>query len=223
MKDKIDGYQYYRNYHEIIRYLPDKERLKAYDMINDYMFDDIIPTDLKGILRGIFINLKMPLDTSKKNILNGKKGGRPKKKETKIITETITHEESPKETEEESELKPKHEPKPKANNISTFYFLISNFIFLKNKNLLRNKLNEWIKYKWERKEYYKETGFNSLLNKVEKQVNKHGEQKVIDLIDDCMANNYSGIIWDKLEPIKKTQNYKGMTSQELDEWERQDD
>ena len=108
----IDKFTFYKNYFEILKYLPDKDRLKMYDAILNYMFENKEP-ELNGLLQGIWINIKMPLDTNKKNINNGIKGGRPKNN-NQDKTQTTT------------QIKPKCEPKVKANNISYFLFLISN-------------------------------------------------------------------------------------------------
>lgn len=63
---------------------------------------------------------------------------------------------------------------------------------------LQAKMGEWITYKVERKESYKEQGMKSLLRQVENNQIKYGEQAVCNLIDECMANNWKGIIFDKL-------------------------
>lgn len=60
------------------------------------------------------------------------------------------------------------------------------------------KVNEWLDYKAEKRQQYKPTGLKSLITQIEKQVHQHGEAAVMQLIDDCMAANYQGIIWDKL-------------------------
>ena len=73
----INGFTFYKNYYDLIKYLPDNERLKLLDAILKYMFNNE-ETQLEGLLNGIWINLKMPLDNSKINIKNGKKGGAPK-------------------------------------------------------------------------------------------------------------------------------------------------
>ena len=65
------------------------------------------------------------------------------------------------------------------------------------------KMGEWITYKVERKEPYKEVGLKALLRKVENNALKYGEQAVCDLIDDCMASGWKGIIFDKLTETKK--------------------
>ena len=63
---------------------------------------------------------------------------------------------------------------------------------------LKLKLNEWLKYKAEKKQSYKPQGRHSLFVQMQKAVDKYGPAKLIDLIDLCMANNWQGIIWDKL-------------------------
>ena len=195
--EDIQGFTFYKNYYEIIKHLPNKEKILLYDAILEYMFENK-ETELNGLLNGIWINIKMPLDNNKKNIVNGKKGGRPKtQKEPK---------KNPKETEDETQK----EPKTKANNISYFLFLISNnnYKYIKENNNIYNKIIEWLKYKQERKELYKETGLNSLLKQIENNIDKYGEDVIINLISECMANNYKGIIFEKLEKIKQESKSK---------------
>lgn len=64
---------------------------------------------------------------------------------------------------------------------------------------LIEKICEWLTYKTEKKQSYKETGLKSLLRQIEKKEQEYGSISVINLIDDCMARNYQGIIWDKLQ------------------------
>ncbi len=66
------------------------------------------------------------------------------------------------------------------------------------------KMDDWIKYKTERKEPYKEQGMKSLLTQVEKKAMKYGDEAVCNLIDECMASNWRGIIFDRLENKKTT-------------------
>lgn len=72
-------------------------------------------------------------------------------------------------------------------------------------NDLKDKLDEWIIYKTERKESYKETGMKSLLRQIENNQITYGEQAVCDLIDDSMANGWKGIIFDRLKqkPVRQ--------------------
>ena len=72
---------------------------------------------------------------------------------------------------------------------------------------LKEALRGWLEYKAERKEKYVPTGFKSLLTQVKKNAEKYGEDAVLDLIEECKANNYQGVIWDKLAklPVKAQQ------------------
>lgn len=64
---------------------------------------------------------------------------------------------------------------------------------------LQSKMAEWIAYKAERKEAYKETGLKSLLRRVENNAAAYGDTAVCELIEECMGNNWAGIIFDKLK------------------------
>lgn len=192
--NEIKSFTFYRNYYEIIKYLPNEEKLELYNAILEYMFENKEPK-LDGLLKGIWINLKMPLDTSRSCIEKGKKGGAPKGNSNAKKT---------------SQKQPKNNLKTnqkQANNIFLFLlsnFFISNFLFLNNvdKDKLKNKVEEWLKYKIERKEPYKETGFKTLLARIESATSQYGVEEIISLIDECMANNYKGIIFEKLKGKK---------------------
>lgn len=64
------------------------------------------------------------------------------------------------------------------------------------------KMEEWVKYKMERNEPYKEQGMKSLLRQVENNALTYGDQAVCNLIDECMASNWKGIIFDRLKQRK---------------------
>lgn len=60
-------------------------------------------------------------------------------------------------------------------------------------------VEKWLQYKKERRESYKPTGLNSLISQIENNVDRYGEDAVIELIASCMAANWRGIIFDKLK------------------------
>lgn len=74
-----------------------------------------------------------------------------------------------------------------------------------NRYLLKMKLEEWLEYKTERKEDYTEIGLKSLLTQIKNNTEKYGETAIIELINECMASNYKGIIFDKLKPKGKNE------------------
>lgn len=77
--------------------------------------------------------------------------------------------------------------------------------------ILADKLREWFKYKTERKESYKEQGMKSLLRQIESNSSQYGDNAVVDLIEDSMANGWKGIIFDRLKqkPIQQRQQGTG--------------
>lgn len=70
---------------------------------------------------------------------------------------------------------------------------------------LSAKIIDWVAYKQERNDEYKEQGLKALLTIIQKNALKYGDNAVIDLIDQSMSNGWKGIIWDKLSE-KKPQN-----------------
>lgn len=72
---------------------------------------------------------------------------------------------------------------------------------------LDSAVREWVKYKKEKRQGYKEVGLSNLLTKIQREAQAHGEDKVADLIHECMANNWQGIIWDRL-----SEQHKGTVS-----------
>lgn len=86
---------------------------------------------------------------------------------------------------------------------------------------LQAKIEEWIAYKTERKEPYKEQGMKSLLRRIENNAQQYGEQAVCELIDECMASNWKGIIFDRLKNRQKPNSggyQKRTKADELDDF-----
>ncbi len=100
------------------------------------------------------------------------------------------------------EAKPDAEEKPKKETMIQIFERLSPDYAIPDE--VSVKMREWFKYKTERKEPYKEQGMKSLLRRVEKQTDKYGPKAVVDLIEECMSNNWKGIIWDIIE--KKNEN-----------------
>ena len=65
------------------------------------------------------------------------------------------------------------------------------------------KIKEWLKYKSVRRETYKSTGLTALLNRVSQKSGEYGENPVMALMDESMANGWRGIIWDRLKGEEK--------------------
>lgn len=107
------------------------------------------------------------------------------------------------EGEEEIEVDKKEKKSVRETTHIIFQRLVSDYIF---SEALQEKIGEWITYKTERKEPYKEQGMKSLLRQIENNAMKYGETAVCELIDECMASNWAGIIFDRLKnkPVKQS-------------------
>ena len=64
------------------------------------------------------------------------------------------------------------------------------------------KLSEWITSRLEQGDPITETGLKSLVSIAKDKVTKHGADAVAQLITECMASGYKGIVWDRLEKAR---------------------
>lgn len=198
--NSINSFTFYRDYYNLIDTISIKDKKDVLCAIVDYIFKDIEPK-LSGHNQAIINTLISQLNKSKNN----------SKRATKLIENNEPNEnqkktkQKPNENQNKTERKPNDIPNdiPNENKTSvlSFIYYINNFNNINNNNILINKLEDWFKYKQERKDKYTNTGIKTLLKKVNDNVSIYGCDKVIDLIEDSIANNYQGIIWDKLKNI----------------------
>ena len=66
---------------------------------------------------------------------------------------------------------------------------------------------EWLRYKSERREPYRTQGLRSLLRQLDASCHQYGDDAVVQLIGQCMASGWKGLIFDRLSsasPAKPT-------------------
>lgn len=64
---------------------------------------------------------------------------------------------------------------------------------------LRGAVEDWLQYKTEKRDPYKPQGLKSLVTEIKNNADRYGDAAVIELIRQCMSNNYRGIIFDRLK------------------------
>ena len=77
-----DSFIFYRSFYESFDGLSKKDKLLLFDAVCNYALNGIEP-ELNGVPLSMFKLLKPQLDANNRRFENGKKGGRPKKTETK--------------------------------------------------------------------------------------------------------------------------------------------
>lgn len=218
MRNKVKSYVTYDNYYGLIKLLNKENQKEIALAMMQYMFEDIEPNyDEESDLYAVWNSISLGLKTSKKQSLNVQKRYEETEKEE-------TNEDTKQPTKKDTKKDTKSATKKGTNNISYFLFLISNYNFniLKNKyteeniKTLKDTIINWLEYKDERREEYKERGIKSLLKQIENNADKYGIDEMIKLIEECMASNYKGIIFEKLEKKAKPQTQK-MSWQEKEE------
>ena len=63
--------------------------------------------------------------------------------------------------------------------------------------IMLDKVNEWLQYKKERKQSYKPTGLSVLFRQIQSEIDKHGEDFVISVIDKSIMNNWNGLFFER--------------------------
>lgn len=68
---------------------------------------------------------------------------------------------------------------------------------------LRNAVLKWLQYK---RYGYEELSMQSFIDKVVKCTEEYGETEVVNVINESIANLYSGVAWSNLNHVKKREN-----------------
>ena len=200
----------FSDFAEAIETLSDAEAGRLFRAMLLYAKTDEEPS-IVGNERFIWPIAKMNIDRQRDeyktkcsiNQENGKKGGRPKPKETQEnrlgFSETQNNPEEPKKSQDKDKDKDKDkeyipplsptrgkEEKPDVAELFGY-----------NKFLLE-AVNDWLAYKQEQRKPYKPVGLRNLLSAIQKKVSEYGEDAVVGVIRDSMSANYQGIVWDWL-------------------------
>lgn len=191
----IEYFCAYHSYLGSMEELNDTERGRLFTACLIYSKTGEAP-QLRGNERFVFPTLKAQIDRDKATY-----DSRCKKNSDNIRKRWNTDVydgEQPCTNDTKTKEKEKEKEKTKENNNippTPFSQIIASYSFSES---LMAKTTAWLKYKSERRESYKEQGLKSLLTQIQKNAAKYGEQAVIDLMEQCMAANWAGIIWDRL-------------------------
>ena len=199
----------------VTRELSESERGQLLLAVMEYLNGEE-PANLTGAAKIAFIVLKTQAERDEKSRKeyaqtqseNGKKGGRPKTEKSDGFSAKANESEKsdgfsakakkatgfsekPKKLEVEVELEQELEvhnnpPKPPESDLDAF------------EGQLREVVEEWLRYKHERREDYKPVGRKSLLSQIASNAKEYGDEAVADVIRESMSSGYKGIVFDRL-------------------------
>ena len=69
---------------------------------------------------------------------------------------------------------------------------------------LKEAFDDWLAYKQEKRQPYKERGLKSLITQVKRYADQFGEDETANAIRNSMASNYQGIVFDRIGKTEKT-------------------
>ena len=213
-----EQFTFYASFAKAISRIKKKaDRCEAYDAICRYaLYGEKPDLDNMADAAAITFDLIKPvLDTAKRKAENGKRGGSKKEakdKQNESKTEanskqTVSDIEVEKEGEVEGEIEKEGENEcyiapvipPLPETIPEAQAEITEFA-----GELGSAFADWIAYKRERRETYKDTGYRNLVTQVRNAANAYGDAAVVEQIRNSIANRYQGITFDRLK--KNTQS-----------------
>lgn len=214
-------FTFYASYAAAISRIRKKaERCDAYDALVQYALTGEMP-DLETLpdVVAMFMEMALPtLDSSRRKAENGLLGGKKNKTESKPEADgkqeqteskpeangkqTESKKEKESKREEEREKEKENEcytpsPSPSSPKPKTATKLAEEIMVLWV-DPLRDAVFEWLAYKKEKGQNYKETGLRALLTQIQKAADQYGYQAVVDVIHTSMSANYAGIVFDRL-------------------------
>lgn len=200
-------FTFYASFFQSISRIKKKaDRCDAYDAICGYALTGELPNlDSIAESAAIVFDLSKPnLDASRRKAESGKAGGKRKQtgskpKANRKQEETVREKEKEKELEKEKESYSPPTPSPGETGFG---------------KELQSALDEWLAYKRERREPYRQTGLQSLVSEIRNNAARYGETAVAELIRYCMACNWRGIIFDRL---KKSGGKEKPTAQSMND------
>lgn len=168
-----------------------------------------------------FTLVKPILDAGRRKAKNGQRGGEQKQEQNESKPEANRKQEqaeskgkpearaNPKQEKEQEKGQEKEKeqmlytpPTPstapaKANPKQRMETMAKETLSGRSEELL-TAVRDWMRYKAEKNQGYKETGLQSLLTQIRKSAEEFGDSAVCDVIRDSMGSNYTGIMFDRL-------------------------
>lgn len=220
-------FTFYESFYNALRRIKKKaDRADAYDAICAYALFGIEPDmDALPDAAAIAFELVKPnLDSSRRKASNGKKGGQSKQTPSKDSesegeangddtaskpqANAKQNQANGKQTASKKENKKKKEKEVE----NECYNPLTPLQAEKFSPTLLAAVNDWLCYKHERKEEYTPKGLEAMTSEIRNKASQHGDTAVIACIHHCMAQNWKGIIWDKLPQPSPVQPQKGRQS-----------
>lgn len=182
------------------------DRCEFYDVVKDYALYGKEP-DLDGLPDSVAVAFELVrpnIDASRRKAESGKNGGKRKQTESKSEANRKQTEAkrkqgkaaSKKESEKEKEKEGENE-REKESECSPPIVPPNGLVSLSP--ALQSAVEDWLQYKTEKREPYKPQGLKSLVTEVKNNADRYGDAAVIELIRQCMSNNWRGIIFDRLK------------------------
>lgn len=194
-----EGFIFYGSFLEGVEQLPEDMQLEALKGIIRYGLGE--DPEVSGISAALLAMAKPQIDANRKRRADGAKGGRPSK-QVEDSPESENHRLSDAKPKVKEKVKVKDKDIPPISPLAVCGMSADDLETLGVVRKVAEKLSEWITSRLEQGDPIAETGLKSLVSIAKDKITKHGADAVAQLITECMASGYKGIVWDRLEKAR---------------------
>ena len=210
---------FFASYWDAIMKIKDPtDRLKAFEAVCGYGITGEEPEDLDGVAEIVFIMARPNIENSAKARNSGAKGGRASDDKgacengVSTLTENVQaplqkscKHPSEKKVSNKDKDKEKEKEEEKGVGEGVVKHARTQTAVVDESDLsepVKEKLKEWLAYKAERRDTYKETGLKALITEVGNREQEAGSSAVIAVINESMSQGWKGIIWDRMKKAR---------------------
>ena len=197
-----EGFVFYQSFADALEALPAEDYKECVSALCKYAINGEEPETDNPFVKMFFTLARPQVDANNKRREAGKNGG---------VAKASNHVANPSKDvasacQSVAKVKVKEKVKDKDNPpISPLTVCGMSADDLETLGVVRKvaeKLSEWITSRLEQGDPITETGLKSLVSIAKDKISKHGADAVAQLITECMASGYKGIVWDRLEKAR---------------------
>ncbi len=199
-------FTFYRSFWDACKLLPKRDQLPFLLAVCAYAFGEE-ERPLTGAAAAAFLLVRPILAAADRKAAGGRVGGSRRSEDKPEGTEETGRSGeasgkdggSKKESETEGEKEKEDECPPCVPRPGDWGF----------GETLTGAVEDWLRYKRERRQGYRPTGQAALLRQVRDQAQRHGEEAVAEILRRSMASGWAGVAWDKLDGLEKAPSKEG--------------
>lgn len=204
-----EGFVFYQSFADALEALPAEDYKECVSALCKYAINGEEPETDNPFVKMFFTLARPQVDANNKRREAGKNGGvakasKNREEDSTAVANPSKHVASVYQSVAKVKVKEKVKDKdiPPISPLTVCGMSADDLETLGVVRKVAEKLSEWITSRLEQGDPITETGLKSLVSIAKDKISKHGADAVAQLITECMASGYKGIVWDRLEKAR---------------------